>query len=373
MDVKPVDCLLDTGIEVTMIPGHLARKLPKHLVASQVRAANGTLIEALGLVRLQVSLQGREMIVERVASDHIAEVLLGIDWLEAQAAVWDMGKGQLFMHGRVFSMRPKLDEGWVRRVIVQEFVQLPARCEVNVARCTVFNDLSSTWEAWASKPGSPTGELHIAHALVLVRCSDVWMQVMNLPNHSVTLAEGTGFADLEAVQTVENPEARSETLHDAVAADLEDLEALPKYAIELDIGVDPAVLSEAKWALLGLLLRYPVAFSKRKDDLGRAVAVQHRIETGDNRPFRQVLRRHPTALLHAIDSQVESILRADLFKPAQSEWVWNVVMVRKSDGSWRFCIDYRLLNARKVKDAYPLSRDRCVFRRSGWGHMVLGV
>ena len=176
-----------------------------------------------------------------------------------------MRKGQLFMHGRVSSLKPKLDGGWVRRVVVQEAVQLPPRCEVNVAECTVFKDLSSNWETWASKPGSPTGELRVARALVQVRCGDVSMRVMNLTNYSVTLAEVTVLADLEPVQTVENPEAGSESLRDAVTADLEDLEALPEYARELVAGVDPAVPRDAKRALLGLLLRYPVAFSKRED------------------------------------------------------------------------------------------------------------
>ena len=105
------------------------------------------------------------------------------------------------------------------------------------------------------------------------------------------------LADLEPLQTVENPEAGLESLRDAVTADLEDLEALPEYARELVAGVDPAVPTDAKRAPLGRLLRYPVAFSKREDDIGCAAAVQHRIETGDNRLFRQILRRHPSALL----------------------------------------------------------------------------
>ena len=190
MDGKSVDCLLGIGSEVTMIPGHLARELPKQPVTSQVRAANGTLIEVLGLVRLPVSLKGRAMIMEGVASDRIAEVFLGIDWLEVQAAVWDMRQGQLFMHGRVFSLRPKLDGGWVRRVVVQESAQLPARCDVNVAGCTVFKDLSNTWDTWASKPGSLTEELRVASALVPVRCRDVSMRGMNLANYSVSWLKG---------------------------------------------------------------------------------------------------------------------------------------------------------------------------------------
>ena len=56
------------------------------------------------------------------------------------------------MPDRVISLKPKLDRGWVRCVVVQEPVLLPAICEVNVAGCTVFKDLCSNWETWTSKP-----------------------------------------------------------------------------------------------------------------------------------------------------------------------------------------------------------------------------
>ena len=84
MDGKTIDCLLDTGSEVTLIPGYLAQELPKRPVTSQIMAANGTLFEVLGLVQLPVLLKGQEILMN---GDHVAEMLLGIDWLEAQAAI----------------------------------------------------------------------------------------------------------------------------------------------------------------------------------------------------------------------------------------------------------------------------------------------
>ena len=55
-----------------------------------------------------------------------------------------------------------------------------------------------------------------------------------------------------------------------------------------------------------------------------------------------------------------------LVEPACSEWASNVVMVRKRDGTLRFCVDYWQLNGRTRKDSYPLPRiDVCLDALAG--------
>ena len=49
-------------------------------------------------------------------------------------------------------------------------------------------------------------------------------------------------------------------------------------------------------------------------------------------------------------------MEAGAIQPSKGPFSSNVVLVRKKDGSLRFCIDLRKLNDRTVKDAYTLPR-----------------
>jgi hypothetical protein len=76
---------------------------------------------------------------------------------------------------------------------------------------------------------------------------------------------------------------------------------------------------------------------------------------------RQPLRRQPYAHVAKIEENVQGLLAAKLIEPTVSPWSSNVLLVRKKDGTIHFCVDYRKLNDRTVKDAYPWPRlDGCL-------------
>ena len=52
--------------------------------------------------------------------------------------------------------------------------------------------------------------------------------------------------------------------------------------------------------------------------------------------------------------QVGEMLENNIIKPSNSPWSSPIVLVRKKDGTWRFCIDFRKLNDVMVKDAFRI-------------------
>ena len=96
----------------------------------------------------------------------------------------------------------------------------------------------------------------------------------------------------------------------------------------------PADLSPVDRAAAGdFIHKYAHMFSKSEFDLGRTSLIPHKIDTGQSRPLKQPLRRHPRVQEQYIDEQVELMLQHDIIEPTHGEWDSNVVLAKKSDGS----------------------------------------
>jgi len=113
---------------------------------------------------------------------------------------------------------------------------------------------------------------------------------------------------------------------------------------------------QQKHHFFNLLLRYADAFALSNDQLGRTEQLKHTINTGDHQPIRQQARRIPPCKREEVHQLLEDMLAHKVIQPSSSPWASPVVLVKKKDGSTRFCIDYRNLNAITHKDAYPLPR-----------------
>ena len=63
---------------------------------------------------------------------------------------------------------------------------------------------------------------------------------------------------------------------------------------------------------------------------------------------------YPFALRPEVTKMVEEMFTTGVIEESNSPWASPIVMVHKPDGSLRFCVDYRNLNAATRKDVFPL-------------------
>ncbi|OWZ17073.1 RNA-dependent DNA polymerase [Phytophthora megakarya] len=123
---------------------------------------------------------------------------------------------------------------------------------------------------------------------------------------------------------------------------------------DLDVG---DMSDEDKELLLRLLRSYPGLLEPREGcPPMTTLGVEHAIHTGNEAPIKVRPRRHAHNEQQVIDEEVGNMLRDKVIEPSSGAWGFPVVLVKKKDGSVRFCIDYRLLNAITKRDVYPLPR-----------------
>ena len=104
------------------------------------------------------------------------------------------------------------------------------------------------------------------------------------------------------------------------------------------------------------LLKWKNIFSTGLNDLGNCDLVKHAINLSDETPFKEPHRRIPPALFQEVREHLKEMLEVGAIRPSTSPFSSNVVVVRKKDGSIRFCVDYRRLNNRTIKDAQAIPR-----------------
>ncbi|UYV75045.1 hypothetical protein LAZ67_12002225, partial [Cordylochernes scorpioides] len=106
-------------------------------------------------------------------------------------------------------------------------------------------------------------------------------------------------------------------------------------------------------SLKQVLERYGDLFSSR---LGRTNLAKHRIDTEDAKPIKHKPYRVSAKERDIIKEQIDEMLTEGIIRPSSSPWSFPVILVKKRDGKYRFCVDYRKLNNVTVKDVYPIPR-----------------
>ncbi len=97
---------------------------------------------------------------------------------------------------------------------------------------------------------------------------------------------------------------------------------------------------------------------------GKTTLVEHVIRLKDNVvPVKQRYYPRNPAMQKIINDEVETMLDEGIIEPSDSPWSSPVVLIKKSTGKYRFCIDMRKVNDASIKDAYPLPRINAILEK----------
>ncbi|CAI5670379.1 unnamed protein product [Oreochromis niloticus] len=310
-------------------------------------------VPVLGEAQIPVSINNRQVDVDFLVADIAGnEVLLGHPFPTQAEARLDFDKRRIILFGEevlYYQTEATTKSHAVRiarTVVVEPGQEYMVKGNVHPGAAARGDMMLSPTKGFVEKH-----KVLIARVLVNAQPSKaVPLHLFNLGNKAVTIKEGSIAGLLQPAEALEpsmvSPAADSLTSPSVVPLHLQELYAQSSTNLN----------DYEQLQLKRLLCTYGHVFSTGPADLGRTSLVQHDIITRPGAPVKQHPRRMAGEKQQHADQQIYDSLQSGLTQRSCSSWASPIVMVRKKDGTYRLCIDYRALNDRTITDAYPLPR-----------------
>lgn len=383
-----VPCLVDTGSMVSTITESCflqnfepwGQDRLRSCQWLQLRAANGLDIPYIGYMELDVELCGRlvsncGVLVVRDPPGGLCSKVPGVLGMNVLRRCYQELFGQ---HGPALFETPSLLQ--VPTIVTQAFqhcheARLHCRpgqvCSVKVRGRRVWRIPGGTLQLVAATcspqflhdtvlfeppdDGLPAGLL-ASPSLVQVRGGTVWVPVVNVGTTEIVLYPRTRLGTLASVYVVSLPSGVTEVETITATVSAQVCQETPTVVEKIkSIDLSPLSLEEQE-QVRALLCRYQSVFSQHEGDLGCTSLVSHEIPLLDDIPVRQRYRRIPPSEYEVVKAHINTLLEAKVIRESSSPFASPIVLVKKKDGSLRMCVDYRQLNAKTRKDAFPLPR-----------------
>ena len=359
--------LVDSGAEVTLIPD-------SHPVVSQNRSLleaiicqpvtlDGKPISVCGRLKGEVEINGNRLPVRFVVTSDSrippilgTDVMMQLDHMEIdfKSNTAKFGPKKVSFIQQKESVSPR-----VYRVKLDREVTLPPKHEMmamGMISAHDQHDLSSlSGKTLIMEPVKDGGkEIACARSIVCVDGGKIPVRICNPFANPVVLHSGMSLGNAELLpESCPMVAVMQDVEEDIALMSAEDPPRKTAEEVMSEICERSELSDDEKRMLKEFLITYSEAFSVN-GEIGRYSKHPFTIDTGDARPIRQMPRPVPHHQKAEVDRQLDDMLQKGIIKPSSSDWASPILMVRKADGSLRFCLDYRRVNAVTKHDAYPL-------------------
>jgi hypothetical protein len=301
--------------------------------------------------------------------------IMGLDFLEKHRGVLDVGNGTLHLWGREIQLLGRLkelsggpsfsfpadkqsederrkginvSESKEYSVCLGEEIRVPPNSG-RLMRITV--DACAGTGSYLVEPAFDSVEnCYVARGLCTIDDKkSVTLQVTNFGREEVILRKGTRLGVATKLEPSEVGAGRTQGKIIRTIASANSGGMFREKLAHLGVG--------EREALLPLLEEFGDLFTE-KDRLPVTALTSHRINTGNAPPVYRRPYRVPHHLKPVVESSVNEQLEAGIIVHSESPWASPIVVVPKksADGkpAYRFCVDFRALNAVTVPDVYPI-------------------
>ena len=383
----PVRFLVDTGANITIIQTQLWEAMsrspastPSKLehVLDIMKLADGRSSSFLGRGKMTIGLGDRQLAHTIWVAEIEPEGILGLDFLrqyDCQIVLKD-GCSELQFGNLSEATHGQPVTPSCFRVSVENTAVVPPRSEALIAGKILGKHAPVLGLLEPTARLMEVNQLILARSLVDTSSNIIPLRVLNPTDYPCTLYKDTVAAMCEPVDLVEAPRiwqnnvacyqerGKDGSLTDAVENG--ETPSVPEHLSDLFQRSSHLLNPDERSQLAQLLIDFDDVFAVSSDDLGHTSLVTHQIDTGSSHPIRQPARRLPLHKRAEADKLLKDMLKQGVIEPSSSPWTSPIVLVKKKDGSTRFCVDYRKLNEVTVKDSYPLPRiDDCLDALAG--------
>ena len=395
-----VKCLLDTGSQVSTISESFFRQ---HLSGTEedvmptsnwlkLTAANNLPIPYLGYVELDMQTMGltipecgflvskdpdadksggrveESKLSHKQSFQDLVPCLIGMNIIKRckQLVTTEFDttlKGELDVDWRTVFQRVQtcdlVKQSSAVRLMGKDSIHVPAWSVTTVhAKASRPSTISSTYVLEPSQVPLP-GDI-VVMPTVVGAVAVIPVQVVNFTQEDVWLPPRTRLGLLSPVECIDNHQ--TEVRFQRISADQEEVSIDQKgRRTEQDAQsildqLDMGSTEEERAKLAVLLSKYAEVFAVKDEDLGHTDIVKHEIHLLDDTPVAQPYRRIPPTQYSEVREHISQLLKKGVIQESTSAYASPIVLVRKSDGSLRLCVDYRRLNAKTRRGAFPLPR-----------------